>query len=59
MAAENWSQLNSKTFEQMVYFSTSEANYQTNFKLLNFITTLSLYYLDVYESDFDVQQTHL
>jgi hypothetical protein len=32
MAAENWSQLISKTFEQIVYFSTSVAGYQTNKK---------------------------
>jgi hypothetical protein len=32
MAAENWSQLISKTFEQIVYFSTSVASYQTNKK---------------------------
>jgi hypothetical protein len=32
MAVENWSQLISKTFEQIVYFSTSVAGYQTNKK---------------------------
>jgi hypothetical protein len=29
MAAENWSQPISKTFEQIVYFSTSVGGYQT------------------------------
>jgi len=35
-AAENWSQPISKTFEQIVYFSTSAAGYQKNleFRLL-------------------------
>ena len=32
MAAENWSQPISKTFEQTVYFSTSVAGYKTNKK---------------------------
>jgi len=32
-AAENWSQPISKTFEQIVYFSTSVAGYQTFFCL--------------------------
>jgi hypothetical protein len=32
MAAENWSQLISKTFEQIAYFSTSVAGYHTNKK---------------------------
>jgi hypothetical protein len=32
MAAENWSQLISKTFEQIVYFSTSVVGFQTNKK---------------------------
>jgi len=32
LAAENWSQLISKTFEQIVYFSTSVAGYQANKK---------------------------
>ncbi len=32
MAAENWSQPISKTFEQIVYFSTSVTGYQTNKK---------------------------
>jgi hypothetical protein len=32
MAAENWLQLISKTFEQIVYFSASFVGYQTNKK---------------------------
>jgi hypothetical protein len=32
MAAENWSQLISTTIEQIVYYSTSVAGYQTNKK---------------------------
>jgi hypothetical protein len=32
MAAENWSELISKTFERIVYFSTSVAGFQTNKK---------------------------
>jgi len=46
MAAENCSLLISKTFEQIVYFSTNVASYQTNKKswILEFLYTFSMFY---------------
>jgi hypothetical protein len=44
MAAENWSQPISKTFEQIVYFSTSVTGYQTK-QIWSKIVSISSFYV--------------
>jgi hypothetical protein len=41
MAAENWSQSISNTFEQIVYFSTSVTGYQTEKNLVKIVSIIS------------------